>query len=91
MCWVKEINTLFYETACGSGTTAICMVEAYMKKQSVEIDVLQPSGLIITSYINYNEGDFTKAIILGNVETDGKRYSIQLEENKYTTKTTNKN
>ena len=27
--WVKAINTLFYETACGSGTTATCMVEAY--------------------------------------------------------------
>ena len=80
--WVKEINTLFYETACGSGTTATCMVEAYLKKQNVKMDVLQPSELIITSEIIYNEGDFKKATILGNVETDGKTYSIELEEKK---------
>ena len=80
--WVKEINTLFYETACGSGTTATCMVEAYLKKQSVKIDVLQPSGLIITADIIYDEGKFEKATILGNVETDGKTYTIELEEEK---------
>lgn len=80
--WVKEIHTLFYETACGSGTTATCMVEAYLKNESVKIDVLQPSGLIITADIIYKEGNFEKATILGNVETDGKKYSIELEEEK---------
>ena len=80
--WVKEINTLFYETACGSGTTATCMVEAYLKKQSVKIDILQPSGMIITADIIYDEGSFKKATILGNVETDGKTYKIGLEEEK---------
>ena len=77
--WVKAIKTLFYETACGSGTTATCMVEAFLKKQSVKIDILQPSGLIITADIIYEEGSFKKATILGNVETDGKTYTIDLE------------
>ena len=80
--WVKAIKTLFYETACGSGTTATCMVEAFNKNQSVRVDILQPSGLIITADITYIDGDFKKATILGNVETDGKVYSIELEEEK---------
>ena len=76
--WVKSINTLFYETACGSGTTAVCMVEAFLKKQSQVIDILQPSGMIITADITYSEGKIQKATILGNVETDGKKYSLQI-------------
>ncbi len=76
--WVKSIDTLFYETACGSGTTAVCMVEAFLKQQSQEIDVLQPSGMVITANIVYSEGKVLKATILGNVETDGKKYSIEI-------------
>lgn len=74
--WVKSINTLFYETACGSGTTATCMVEAYLKQCSQKIDILQPSGLIITAQIDYNGNQFLKATIIGNVETDNKVYSM---------------
>lgn len=76
--WVNSIDTLFYETACGSGTTAVCMVEAYLKKQSQKIDVLQPSGLVITANITYSEGEVVKATISGNVETDGKKHSIKI-------------
>ena len=76
--WVNSIDTLFYETACGSGTTAVCMVEAFLKKQSQEIDILQPSGLVITANITYSENKVVKATISGNVETDGKKYSIEI-------------
>ena len=76
--WVNSIDTLFYETACGSGTTAVCMVEAFLKKQSQEIDILQPSGLVITANITYSENKVVKAIISGNVETDGKKHSIEI-------------
>ena len=82
--WVKSIDTLFYETACGSGTTAVCMVEAFLNQKSQEIDVLQPSGMVITAKIVYSEGEISKATILGNVETDGNRYSLEIlskEEN----------
>ncbi len=82
--WVKSINTLFYETACGSGTTAVCMVEAFLNHKSQVIDILQPSGMIITASIVYSEDEISKATILGNVETDGKKYSIEVlseEEN----------
>ena len=83
--WVKAIDTLFYETACGSGTTAVCMVEAFLKKQNQKIDVLQPSGLVITASIINEEGHISKATISGNVETDGKTYSMEIsleEDNK---------
>ena len=82
--WVKSIDTLFYETACGSGTTAVCMVEAFLNNKSQEIDILQPSGMIITANIVYSEGKISRATILGNVETDGNRYSVEIlskEEN----------
>ena len=76
--WVKSIDTLFYETACGSGTTAVCMVEAFLNQKSQEIDVLQPSGMVITAKIVYSEGKISKATILGNVETDGNKYSVEI-------------
>lgn len=76
--WVKSIDTLFYETACGSGTTAVSMVEAFLKKQNQIIEVLQPSGMTITASIVYNDGNIAKATILGNVETDGEIYSIEI-------------
>lgn len=76
--WVRSINTLFYETACGSGTTAVCMVEAFLKQQSQIIDIVQPSGMIITANIIYSEGKILKATILGDVQTDGKKYSMEI-------------
>ncbi len=76
--WVKDIDTLFYETACGSGSTAVCIVESYLKKQGQKIDILQPSGLIITATIDYKNNKFQKAMISGNIENDGIIYSLNL-------------
>ncbi|MGH9439912.1 MAG: hypothetical protein ACRD22_19040, partial [Terriglobia bacterium] len=42
--WVKDVNTIFDETACGSGTAAIGIVQAYQTKQYHQLKVLQPSG-----------------------------------------------
>ena len=77
--WVKEIDTLFYETACGSGSTAVGMLEAYLKNKSQTIDILQPSGLTITVKVNY-DNEFQKAIILGDVENDGKIYTLDIND-----------
>ncbi len=76
--WVKAIDTLFYETACGSGSTAVCIVESYLKKQSQKIDILQPSDLIITASVDYKNNGFQQAIISGNIENDGIIYSLNL-------------
>ncbi len=75
--WVKSVDTLFYETACGSGTTATVMVEAYLHHTSMKLDILQPSGLIINADITNNNGSITKAVISGPVETDGVIYTVE--------------
>lgn len=47
--WVKDINSFFYETACGSGTLAV--LEASGEK---ELFVTQPSGMQIQACKNGN-------------------------------------
>ena len=43
--WVRDIKTLFYETACASGTAAVAAVEAIKKRRSLDcIPIVQPSG-----------------------------------------------
>lgn len=78
--WVKEINTLFYETACGSGTIAVCIVETFKNKKSQKLDILQPSGMIITSEVIYQDNKIKKAIISGEIKKDTKKYLIEIEE-----------
>lgn len=47
--WVKTIDTLYYETACGSGSLATAIYKNY--SEGIEnLEVLQPSGYSI--YIN---------------------------------------
>lgn len=76
--WVKNIDTLFYETACGSGSIAVCIIESYLKRQSQKIDILQPSDLIITANVDYKNNKFEQAVISGNIENDGIIYSLNL-------------
>ena len=77
--WVKAIDTLFYETACGSGTTATCMVEAFESKENQKIDVVQPSGLIITAEITFENDGVKKAVISGDVVFDPNIYSLDID------------
>ena len=53
--YVKDINTLFIETACGSGTAAVGIYKSFISKKSVELDVIQPSGKIIKVKTRFNE------------------------------------
>lgn len=78
--WVKTINTIFYETACGSGTTAVAILEAIKNNQSQYIDIVQPSNQIISAKITLNRGVIEKAFILGNIKTDNypRRISIDI-------------
>lgn len=68
--WVNSINTLFYETACGSGTTATAIVESYISGKGRSIDILQPSGFIINASITSNLSQIEKATISGKVLID---------------------
>ena len=47
--WVKTVNTVFDETACGSGTCAIGVASAMQAMQNQVLEVIQPSGESITT------------------------------------------
>lgn len=76
--WVRDIDTLYYETGCGSGTTATAMVEAFLKKKSQKLEIVQPSGLAITAEIIVENGEITKAVISGEVKTDEKNVKVDV-------------
>lgn len=43
--WVRDVKTLFYETACASGTTAVAVLEFLKEgKGRARFSVIQPSG-----------------------------------------------
>lgn len=65
--YVSEINTLFYETACGSGTTALAIYDSMKEKNSVNINVLQPSGMIINVKTEFNNQKIDNVRISGKV------------------------
>lgn len=67
--YVRDINTLFLETACGSGTTALGLVLALQEGKSIkDIQVIQPTGLPIKISVEYNGNQFGYAQISGPVE-----------------------
>ncbi len=68
--WVDEVDTVFDETACGSGTGAIAVALAHQRRAPVEVDVGQPSGRIIRAGAHYAGavGRVAEAWIAGEVE-----------------------
>ncbi len=72
--WVKAINTIFDETACGSGTSAIGIALATKAQSSINVAVLQPSGEIISTSATYGRNRVTSSGISGTVSIlyDGK-------------------
>ena len=66
--WVRDIQTLFYETACGSGSTAVAMLRAYEKQSSVREKIFQPSGGFIEVEVDFKKNKFLSAMIIGPVK-----------------------
>lgn len=67
--WVKSVETLFDETACGSGTCAIGCAKAFIDKTSIHgMKVGQPSGEYIEVDVDYNNTDILSASIRGAVD-----------------------
>lgn len=69
--WVKNIKTLVYETACGSGTTAVGIYLADKYKRSINQDIIQPSGHTIKVDIKYKNNKVEKARIFGQTTNLG--------------------
>lgn len=64
--WVKTIDTLYYETACGSGSLATAIYKNYI--EGIEnIEILQPSGYTIKVNLNIQKDYIERATILGKV------------------------
>jgi len=76
--WVKEIDTLFFENACGSGTIAVTIVESWLKNSSNQYNVIQPSGESLMTEIDIEDNMIKRAILKGKIKTDNKVRKINL-------------
>lgn len=76
--FVRDINTLFYETACGSGTTAVGLLEAVKQNKSVNFPVIQPTGIPIHVSIIFDGVQFRQATISGPITVVAKNHTIFL-------------
>ena len=76
--WVNAIDTMFYETACGSGTTGVGIVQAFKENQNQKLNIIQPSGHIINITVEKDNEKITRAIISGKIYTDGKVKEIEM-------------
>lgn len=64
--WVKTIDTLYYETACGSGSLATAIYKNYI--EGIEnLEIMQPSGYSININLNKKQEYIENAIITGKV------------------------
>lgn len=65
--WVKEIDTVFYETACGSGSLGTAIYN-YFKNKEKKIELIQPSGYCINIELDTKEKYIEHALVSGIVE-----------------------
>lgn len=66
--WIKEVDTIFDETACGSGTCAIGVAQAWETGRSTTLDVIQPSGEVINTEAVCKPGGVDASFITGAVK-----------------------
>ncbi len=64
---VKAVDTVFDETACGSGTCAIGIALANKNSSSIKLDVIQPTGETIHTIATESNGLIPKSEIAGKV------------------------
>ncbi|HUD44881.1 MAG TPA: hypothetical protein VMR41_05030 [Patescibacteria group bacterium] len=67
--YVRDMDTLYLETACGSGTAALGLVLALQKGESIkDISIKQPSGLPIKVSVAFDGKRFGYTQIQGSIE-----------------------
>lgn len=73
--WVKETDSYYYETSCGSGTVALALAIA---KESSNIyqqfKIYQPSGKYILAIVERDDNKFLNAYIKGAVDIIAEGY-----------------
>lgn len=73
--WVKETDSYFYETSCGSGTVAIALALAKENNNRYqEFKIYQPSGKYILAIIEKDDDRFLNAYIKGTVDIIAEGY-----------------
>lgn len=66
--WVRDIKTLFYETACASGTTAVGLWKSTQdRRPKTQLNITQPSGEMIRVTVEKDSKTFISAVIDGSV------------------------
>jgi hypothetical protein len=78
--WVKDIDTLFYETACGSGSLGVAIYNYFAKKEK-EISLMQPSGYYINIKLNIKNMYLENAIVSGIVKDETIKCKTNEDEN----------
>ena len=68
--WVKTVDTLYYETACGSGSLATAIYKNYITKNT-SFNIEQPSGYSINVKLIIEENYIKEAIVSGKVMEEG--------------------
>ena len=68
--WVNAVNTIFDETACGSGTSSIGVALAMSQRNSLSQDVIQPSGQVIRTIADFDlsQSKVVSSSIAGSVD-----------------------
>ena len=67
--WVKEIDTLYYETACGSASLATVIYKNCIEKEDVS-EIIQPSGNSIFIELEQEDNIIKTAIVKGLVKEE---------------------
>lgn len=76
--WVKKVNTLFLENACGSGTIGASILKTILEPQNSKYAIKQPSGEVLETEIKKENGKIAKAILKGKIEEDDEIKEIIL-------------
>jgi len=64
---VKTAGTTYYESGCGSGSMCVGLVSSYLSGKSVKLDLVQPSGKVISADVEQAQGK-VRGRISGAVE-----------------------
>lgn len=76
--YVETSDTCYYETACGSGTMCVGLIEARLLGwESISLSVLQPSGKCIGTSLQKREDGSYIGKIFGAVSTREQGYTIE--------------
>ena len=63
---VRESGTLVWETACGSGTTAVACRKTRLAERSLTVPVSQPGGTL-EAETEWRDGEIRRAVLRGKV------------------------